>query len=186
MFGYVSGFFSDETEGIRSRSLALKKSCNMLQLFILYNTASITKNRLSIPNKKKYLLQSWKEKLLYAGIRKSQSPQPLPPSSPFHRDEGLSPLIPNANLSALALHCCGGPGCTPNPRCGAGCSHCCLGRWAGHWPQRCQTQGLCSGCCLLAIAVGGKWFGSAPASHNLENHPHSWRGEHCKVSMSLA
>lgn len=41
--------FSDETEGIRSRSLALKKSCSMPQLSILFNAASITRTRLLVP-----------------------------------------------------------------------------------------------------------------------------------------
>lgn len=41
--------FSDETEGIRSRSLALKKSCSMPQLSVLSNAASITKTRFLVP-----------------------------------------------------------------------------------------------------------------------------------------
>lgn len=187
MFRYVSGVFSDETEGIRSRSLALKKSCNMPQLSVAFNTASITKHRLFIPNKKSICCSLGKRKRIVCWHKKVTK-SPTPPSNlySFHRNEGLSPLIPNATLGALALRCCGGPGCTPSPWCGAGCSHCCSGRWAGHWSLRCQHRGCALAVELLTIAAGGKWFGSAPASQRLGNHLHSWRGEHCKVSMSLA
>lgn len=53
MFGYVSGFLQIETEGIRSRSLALKKSCNTPQLPFLCNVESITKTKLCIPPAKR-------------------------------------------------------------------------------------------------------------------------------------
>lgn len=186
MFGYVSGFFSDETEGIRSRSLALKKSCSMPQLSILFNTASVTKARLLIPKKKIKNVPpavSKREKILYPGMRKPQSPQPLPlPSSFLLGDKGLSPLIPNATLGPLALRCCGGSGWDVGLAAATAAQE---GGLAGR-PPRCQTPGLCSGCHSLAVAAGGKAvFWVCPGQPELRESP-SWSGARSKVSMSLA
>lgn len=93
---------------------------------------------------------SEREKILHLSMRKSQSPQSLPlPSSFLLRDEGLSPLIPNATLNSLALRCWGGARCTPSPRRGACCS-----RWDA------RPKG-----CTLAVAAGGKavvWVWESP------------------------
>lgn len=95
--------FSDETEGIRSRSLALKKSCSTPQPSILFNTASITKTRILVP-KKKFICYSLRKRILYPGMIHSQNPQPLPLHPSFLcRDEGLSLLIPDVALGPSAL-----------------------------------------------------------------------------------
>lgn len=91
-------------------------------------------------------------------MRKSQSPQPLPLPSFLRRDEGLSPLIPNATLgSRFAL--LWRPWVHPKP-------------WTRGWlqPLPCQPR---------AQPEGGQWFGSG-------HHPPGWRGARRKVAVPFA
>lgn len=172
--------FSDETEGIRSRSLALKKSCSVPQLSILFNTASITKTRLLLPEKKKKsLLQSRKEKKYCNLVWEShnvRNPSICPPFSTRTRDYHHWSLMP---LSVPGLcTVAGGPGALQ--------ALCCSGRWAGRLTLRCQTQGLCSGCRLLAVAAGGKAVVWVWPGQLVLGESRLGRGACCKVSMNLA
>lgn len=186
MFGYVSGFFQMKQRGLDLDHLLWRKVVACLN-FLFFSTQHQLLKLDFLVLKKKYLLQSQKEKKYCILVWEScKVPNPslcLPPFSTGTGDYDhwslMPPLVPRLCAVAEA------PGTLQALNVGLAAATAAQRGGLAGWPPRRQTW-LCSGCRLLAVAAGGKavvWV--CPSQPALGESP-SGRGARSKVNMSLA